>query len=72
MDIAKEVQLYNNERGETMKTELKPSLKDEWYGNTFKCPFCNEEKLWRNFKFCPMCGKSLEDFEFQDAKKIGW
>jgi len=35
--------------------------KDEWYGMLYKCCYCGCENIWYNFKFCPDCGKNLDD-----------
>lgn len=41
----------------------------EWYGPLYACPFCAEEKIWADFKFCPYCGGNLEGFGFETIGK---
>jgi len=39
----------------------KPIFDDltEFYGDVYKCPFCNDINIWEGFKYCPNCGKKL-------------
>jgi hypothetical protein len=38
---------------------------DEWYGPIYTCPYCAEEKLMGDFKFCPNCGGDMKGFKFE-------
>lgn len=33
---------------------------DEWYGEWFRCPNCEETSIARGFRYCPDCGVKLE------------
>lgn len=41
---------------------------DEWFGNIYICPFCDECDIWSWFKFCPNCGENVEYFERCDEQ----
>jgi endogenous inhibitor of DNA gyrase (YacG/DUF329 family) len=35
-------------------------MKDEWYGEIYKCPHCEHSEIWSNFNYCPNCGYKIE------------
>jgi rRNA maturation endonuclease Nob1 len=51
------------------KVILKVAEYNEWWGPLYNCPFCDKLILWSNFKFCPLCGKSLEGYGFIENYK---
>lgn len=59
-------------QGEEKKTEKKTLLVfdyDEWYGPLYRCPYCAEETIWDDFKFCPKCGGNLEGYCFETREE---
>ena len=42
---------------------------DEFYGPVYTCPFCKEDKLCDDFKFCPMCGRGLLEYRYEEVKE---
>lgn len=34
--------------------------KEEWWGMVYKCPNCDDDRIWHKFLFCPSCGIKLE------------
>jgi hypothetical protein len=45
-----------------VKKTLLVSGFDEWYGPIYTCPFCAEETIIPEFKFCPNCGGNMEGY----------
>lgn len=51
------------------KIMLPIAFLDEFYGPFYECPFCKENKLNDNFKFCPMCGKKLKEYRYEKGDR---
>ena len=49
------------------KKILKVAHWDEFWGPVYACPFCQVQKLNDGFKFCPICGRSLQEFVFEEG-----
>lgn len=49
------------------KKILKVAHWDEFWGPVYACPFCKVQKLNDDFKFCPICGRSLQEFVFEEG-----
>jgi len=43
-------------------------IMDEWWGYVYKCPYCDSNVIWQDFKFCPICGIKTH---FHKIKKGG-
>lgn len=42
---------------------------DEWHGPIYMCPYCAEETIWDDFNFCPACGGSMEEYDFETMEE---
>lgn len=45
------------------------STYDEWYGPIYACPYCAEETIMNDFKFCPNCGGNMEGYGFETIEE---
>lgn len=61
--------MENMEQKEMKKKILKVAHWDEFWGPVYACPFCAEQKLCDDFTFCPICGRSLQEFVFEKVKR---
>lgn len=49
------------------KKILKVAHWDEFWGPVYAGPFCKVQKLNDDFEFCPICGRSLQEFVFEEG-----
>jgi rubrerythrin len=50
-----------------MKRVIPISGWDEFYGPIYKCPFCNKDNLQDNYNYCPICGKNLNKYKYEET-----